>query len=425
VAQQRNWGGNVVYRATRVECPASIEELSAIAASAAALRVLGSRHSFNDSADGVRLVSLRGLPSAIEIDRAAATVTCPAALSYGELAAALAARGLALSNLGSLPHISIGGAVATATHGSGDTNGNLATSVAGIELVTSAGELLTVSRGERDFDGMVVGLGALGAVTRLTLDVEPAYEVAQRIYHGLTWESLDAHFDEITGCGYSVSVFTRWEDDRAGLLWVKRRVASEGPARHEAADLEARFAVSAATEQLHPIPGGDPQACTAQLGVPGPWHERLPHFRPQFTPSAGEEIQSEYLLARADARAALAALRPLASAIRPLLHIGELRTVAADMLWMSPQHGRDTVAIHFTWRRDQRRVEDLLVDIEAALAPFAPRPHWGKVFMARADSLAPRYERWADFLALRARLDPREAFRNAWLERCVLGVPAG
>ena len=412
-----NWAGNVVFSAERLHRPASVEELSALVAAAPRIRVLGSRHSFNAIADSEQLVSLRGLPAAVEIDSKRGTVSCPAALTYGELATALDAAGVALANLGSLPHISVAGSIATATHGSGDRNGNLATAVAGLELVTSAGETLAVSRGDADFDGMVVALGALGAVTRVTLDVEPAYSIAQRVYEDLTWNSLEEHFDALTACGYSVSVFTRWEETIAGQLWVKRR-AGETPLEPEL------FGARAAPAQRHPIPGGDPAACTPQLGVFGPWDERLAHFRLQFTPSAGEELQSEYLLPRAHALGAIEALRALAPRIRPLLHIGEIRTVAADGLWMSPQYRRDTVALHFTWQRRQAPVEELLVDVEAALEPFEPRPHWGKLFLAGADSIAPRYERCADFAALAERLDPRGAFRNDWLERRVLGTPA-
>jgi xylitol oxidase len=413
-----NWAGNVVYTAERVHKPTSVAELRELVATAPRIRVLGSRHSFNAIADSCQLVSLSGLRSQVEVDRQAGTVTCAAGITYGELARSLRAEGLALANLGSLPHISVAGSVATATHGSGDRAGNLATAVAGLELVTSAGELIKARRGDADFEGFVVGLGALGAVTRVTLDVEPAYDVSQVVYEGLSWQALDAHFDELTAAGDSVSVFTRW-DEVAGQLWVKRRVNGKLAAPREL------FGARAAATQRHPIPGGDPGACTPQLGVPGPWYDRLPHFRLEFTPSAGEEIQSEYLLPRTDARAAIEALRRLAPQIRPLLHIGEIRTVAADGLWMSPQYGRDTVGIHFTWFRQQRRVESLLGDIEAALAPFAPRPHWGKLFLAQADIIAARYERCADFVALQARLDPRGAFRNDWLEQRVLGGAAG
>ena len=313
--------------------------------------------------------------------------------------------------------ISAGGSVATATHGSGDRNGNLATAVAGLELVTSSGELIASRRGDGDFNGLVVGLGALGVLTRITLDVEPAYEVSQSVYEDLSWQSLDTHFDEITAAGYSVSVFTRW-DDLAGQLWVKRRV-------HDAAapEPDELFGARAATRQLNPIAGGDPDGCTRQLATAGPWHERLPHFRLEFRPSAGAELQSEYLLPRRHARAAIDALRRLAPRIQPLLYVAEIRTVAADELWMSPQYGRDTVAIHFTWHRDQTRVEQLLSALEDVLAPFAPRPHWGKLFLAEAAAITARYERFADFARLVARLDPRRAFHNDWLETRVLGPP--
>jgi len=410
-----NWAGNLVYGAAHVHRPASIEQLSELIAAAPRIRVLGSRHSFNAIADSAQLVSLRELPSELHVDRDAGTVSCPAALTYGELAPLLVAEGLALANLGSLPHISVAGSVATGTHGSGDANGNLATAVAGVELISSSGELIEYRRGDAEFDGVVVGLGALGAVTRVTLDVQPAYDVSQVVYEGLSWETLGERFDELTACGYSVSVFTRWGDD-AGQLWVKQRVEDTSQAPPD-----ELFGARAAARQVHPIPGGDPDACTGQLGRAGAWCDRLAHFRLEFTPSAGEELQSEYLLPRMHAVDAIDALRSLAPRIRPLLHIGEIRTVAADRLWMSPQYGRSTVGIHFTWRREQDRVESLLNEIEALLAPWSPRPHWGKLFMARADTVAPRYERCADFVALCARLDPRGAFRNDWFKQRVLG----
>ena len=336
-----------------------------------------------------------------------ATVSFNAALTYGELARTLDSHGLALHNLASLPHISVAGAVATATHGSGDAHGNLATAVAALELVTSGGDVITAARGDPDFDGLVVGLGAIGAVTRLTLDVEPAYAISQQVFDDLSWDALYERFDEVTASGYSVSVFTRW-GETAGRLWVKSR----GPDRLPA----DRFGARAATTERHPIPGADPVHCTAQLGRPGPWFDRLPHFRMGFIPSHGDELQSEYMFPRAHAVAAFEALRGLADRIRPVLFVAEIRTVAADRLWLSPQYGRDTVAIHFTWHPDRQAVMRVLADVETALAPLEPRPHWGKLFLAR-----PEYERLPEFAALAARLDPRGAFRNDWLEERVLG----
>jgi alditol oxidase len=411
---EANWAGTHTYRAERLHRPWTLEQVQEIVARAPRVRVLGSRHSFTDLADSAELVSLEALPADVSVDRAAATVSFGAALRYGDLAEALKAEGLALHNLASLPHISVAGAVATATHGSGEGNGNLATAVAGLELVTSAGEVVAAARGDADFEGLVVGLGALGAVTRLTLDVEPAYDVRQRVFEGLAWETLFEGFDAIAAAGYSVSVFTRWGEVN-DQVWVKSRV-SDVPEEVR----EELLGAVASTTQRHPILGIDPVSCTPQLGRPGPWSDRLPHFRMGFTPSAGEEIQSEYLVPRRHAVAAIEALRPLAGAIRPVLQVTELRTVAADRLWMSPQHGEDTIAIHFTWKREPEAVRRVLADVEAALAPFEARPHWGKVFLADAAAIAPLYEHLPDFVALAERLDPRGAFRNAWLERHVL-----
>jgi xylitol oxidase len=412
---ETNWAGNHTYRAALVHRPASLDQLRELVAGAARLRVLGSRHSFNDIADSAELVALDGLAGEVAVDHAAGTVSCPAALRYGELAQVLAAEGVALANLASLPHISVAGAVATATHGSGDANGNLATAVAGLELVTASGETLAVSRGDPDFDGMVVGLGALGAVTRVTLDVEAAYQVRQRTFQGLAWERLFERFDEVTSAGYSVSMFTRW-NGAVEQVWVKSRVGSSP--EEVRGDL---FGAVAATEDRHPILGIDPVNCTRQLGVPGLWSDRLPHFRMGFTPSSGEELQSEYHLPRRHAVAALRSLLALAGVVGPVLQVSELRTVAADRLWMSPQHGQDTLSVHFTWVPDWAAVRRVLAEVEAALAPFGARPHWGKLFLAEAAVIAPLYERAGDFARLAGRLDPDGVFANDWLRRHLLG----
>ncbi len=411
----KNWAGNYTYGAERLHRPETIEQVQEIVAGAPGVRVLGSRHSFNDIADSSELVTLEAMPMDLVVDRAAGTVSFNAARKYGELVEALGAEGLALHNLASLPHISVAGAVATATHGSGDANGNLASAVAGLELVTSGGEILESSRGEPDFDGLVVGLGALGAVTRITLDVVPAYEVRQRVFEGLSWEALFEHFDEITSCGYSVSVFTRW-GDTAGEVWVKSRVTDEP--EEVAGDL---FGAVAADVDRHPILELDAAPCTPQLGRPGLWSDRLPHFRMGFTPSSGEELQAEYLLPRRRALEAIEAVRALAGGIRPILQVSEIRTVAADRLWTSMSYGEDAVGIHFTWKPQRAPVEEMLVQIEGALAPFEARPHWGKLFDADAAAIAPLYERMPDFVRLVERLDPRGAFRNAWLRARVLG----
>ncbi|GHO53609.1 FAD-binding protein [Ktedonobacter robiniae] len=410
----RNWAGNYTYRAQKLHRPRTIEEVQEIVAQADRVHVLGSRHSFNDIADSQELISLEDLPADIIVDHQAHTVSLGGGVRYGELARTLNDEGVALHNLASLPHISVAGAVSTATHGSGVTCGNLATAVAGLEMVTSSGEILKASRGEPDFDGLVVGLGVLGAVTRITLDVQPAYKVQQRVFEGLSWKALYDHFDEITSCGYSVSILTRW-GQAIDQVWVKSRM--DEPDRVEG-DL---FGAVAATVERHPIIGLDPTSCTSQLGRPGLWSDRLPHFRMGFTPSNGEEIQSEYLLPRRHALQAIEVLRGLGDKVQPILQVCEIRRVASDRLWMSMNYEEDSVAFHFTWKLEPGAVKEVLTLIEDALIPFEARPHWGKVFHADAAVIAPLYPRHSDFARLVERLDPRGAFRNAWLKAHVLG----
>ncbi|MEU5914231.1 FAD-binding protein [Micromonospora sp. NPDC047527] len=404
---RRNWAGNVRYAAREFHRPATTDELRRLVAGSSRIRAVGTGHSFNrlGDTDG-DLVTLAGLPPTIEIDRERGQVTVAGALRYGDVAQHLHTKGYALANLASLPHISVAGAVATATHGSGQTHGNLATSVAALEMVTADGDLLHVDRDDDTFAGMVVGLGALGLVTRVTLDLVPTYDLRQYVRLDLAPEALD----EALGSAYSVSVFTDWRTPRLREVW-RKQVADQPP---PPADW---LGTTAADEPRHPVLGMPAENCTPQLGVPGPWHERLPHFKLGFTPSSGDELQSEYHLPRAAAMEALAALGDVAHLIAPVLQVCELRTVAADELWLSPNHRRDSLAVHFTWVDDAAAVLPVLVEVEERLAPFAPRPHWGKVFVTDPAELAARYPRYADFTALLTRLDPKGKFRTDLMDR--------
>jgi xylitol oxidase len=406
-----NWAGNITFSAERVHRPESAAELRSLVAASRRVRVLGSGHSFNDIADtDGTLVELTGLPPQIDIDSAAGTVRVAAGVRYAELAQRLHEHGFALPNMASLPHISVAGCVATGTHGSGNANGGLGTSVRAVELVTADGGTAVLSRdkdGDR-FDGAVVALGALGVVTTLTLDLVPDFAVRQHVHTGLELADLDAHFDTITAAAYSVSLFTDWRAPRFTQVWLKQLADAPAP--------DFPWA-EPATGPMHPVPGADPVHCTAQQGVPGPWHERLPHFRPGFTPSSGAELQSEYLLPRAHALPALHALAGISAEMAPLLQICEVRTVAADRLWLSPAYGRDTVALHFTWVPDTAAVLPVLTLMERHLAPYEPRPHWGKVHTIDAATVRDRYPRMGDFRALAAQLDPGRTFSNAYLDR--------
>ena len=420
-AGRTNWAGNVTFGASRLARPDTVDELRRTVAESDAVRVLGTGHSFNRIADTAgTLVSLEGLPPRCETDRERSTVTVSAGMRYAQVAELLEPEGLALANLASLPHISVAGAVATATHGSGVGNSGLASSVAGLEFVGPGGDLVALERGSADFAGAVVHLGALGVVSAVTLDVEPTYRVAQHVLTGLPLDALaEGAADEVSAllaAAYSVSVFTDWHTPVA-QVWLKQRVDDGGGTPR----LDW-FGATPSDRPLHPIPGVPATHCTEQLGRPGPWHERLPHFRPDFTPSAGEELQSEFLLPRADAQAAFAALRELGGIIAPVLLISEIRTVAADDLWLSPAYRRDCVALHFTWRKAPDEVAPVLAAVESALAPLGARPHWGKLFTGTPGAAADLYERASDFRELMDRQDPDGKFRNAFTQSVYAGA---
>ena len=410
---RENWAGNITYSTDRLLTPGSLEEVQQAVKTTAKMRALGSRHSFNTIADSRSAqISLKRLDQ-MTIDDKAKTVTVGAGVPYGKLAPFIDARGYSLQNLASLPHISVAGAIATATHGSGLTNRNLASAVAALEFVTANGEVATLSRakdGER-FLAAVVGLGAYGVVTRVTLDLLPSYQMAQSVYEHLSFDNLKDHFEAIYGSGYSVSLFTLWQNHEATQLWIKRRILpgakNEWPPEFYGAKL--------ATRKVHPVAGHDAEPCTEQQGVPGPWYERLPHFRMNFTPSSGRELQTEYLIPREHAYEAILAVEKLRDQITPHLFITELRTIAADDFWMSTAFRRDSLAIHFTWKPEWPEVGKILPQIEKQLEPFEPRPHWAKLFTLPPATLQSRYRKLDEFKAFLKTCDPDGKFRNEFL----------
>jgi alditol oxidase len=401
-----NWAGNVVFSSREVHRPASVAQLQELVATSEKVRALGTGHSFSRIADTVgEHVTLAGLPPLVEIDEAAATARVSAGLRYGEITGQLHEAGFALPNLGSLPHIAVAGACATGTHGSGHAHGALATAVSAVELVGADGEQRMVRRGDEEFPGSVVALGALGIVTALTLDLRPAFGIRQWVYEGLALEGAE----EALAAGYSVSLFTHWAGAGFEQVWLKQRDTDpEPPVRW--------LGATRAAAQVHMVPGVDPQHCTPQLGEPGPWHERLPHFRLAFTPSSGDELQSEYFVPRAALASALRAVDGARDRIAPALQVSEIRTVAADDLWLSPAEGRDTAALHFTWVPDTAAVLPAVAALETALEPFGTRPHWGKVFGIAPAKIASLWPSLPDFANLTLKHDPEGKFRNAMLE---------
>ena len=411
-----NWAGNYFYGAAQKHHPETVEQIQEIVHRSTKLKALGTRHSFNDIADSPGdLISLRYFDRVLHLDREHHTVTVEAGIRYGELCRWLDIEGFALHNLASLPHISIAGACATATHGSGDRLGNLATAVSAMEVVTADGELMVFSRGTEDFEGSVVGLGGLGIVTKLILNISPSFQMQQDVYENLSLTEVENHFDELTSSGYSVSLFTDWSQAMFNQVWLKR-LAPDGVSLKAEPEL---FGATLATRHLHPIAAISAENCTEQMGVCGPWYERLPHFRMDFTPSSGEELQSEYILPRQHAVSAFHAIDELREQISPLLQISEIRTIAADNLWMSTCYEQASVAVHFTWIKDWERVSQVLPIIEDRLSRFNPRPHWGKLFTMSPEHLQSRYEKLSDFRQLLQRYDPQGKFRNAFLDQYI------
>lgn len=410
-----NWAANFSYSAATVHRPNSVAEVQEIVRKARKVKALGTRHSFNRIADCEHdLVSTENLNRVLSVDHHRHQVTVEGGINYGQLSKHLYVEGFAIHNLASLPHISVAGACATGTHGSGDRNGNLSTAVSELEIVTADGTMLRLARGDSHFNGSVVNLGALGVVVGVTLDIVPSFNVRQDVYEGLPFTEAVAHFDEITSSGYSVSLFTDWKSDTINQVW-RKRVGVSGNAESEI------FGARLASAKLHPIGEIDPINCTDQMGVDGPWYDRLPHFRLDYTPSSGEELQSEYLVPRQNAVAALQAINAMRDEIAPHLLITEIRTMAGDSLWMSPSYNQPCVGIHFTLKKDWESVQVLLPKIEAALAPFDARPHWGKLFTMLGSKVQSLYSRVDDFKRLAAVYDPEGKFRNEFLDRNVFG----
>ncbi len=419
----KNWAGNLTYNAKGIESPKNLDRLGAFVKNSDRIKPLGTRHSFNTIADtNSKHLSLEEMEGRISISAKNQTVTLNGRVQYGVLAKRLQEAGFALHNLASLPHISVAGACATGTHGSGDQNGNLSSAVVGLEMITADGSTVRLSKDQHvgRFNGTVVNLGALGVVTRMTLRVMPSFDVVQHVYEGLSLASLEEHFEDVFSTAYSVSLFTDWQNESVNQVWLKFKV-EQGRIPRIHKDL---YGASIAQNHLHPIKEISAENCTPQMGDLGPWHERLPHFKMDFTPSSGEELQSEYFVPRKHAIDAIKAIYDLGDQIYPHLLISEIRSIAADRLWLSPAYGRNSIAIHFTWKRDWENVSKLLPKIEEALTPFQVRPHWGKLFTFNHQYLEQQYERMDDFRDLMEEYDPKGKFLNTFLEQYILGKGA-
>jgi alditol oxidase len=417
MTSEHNWADNYTFSATHLHRPVSVDEARRIVTRASRIRAIGARHSFNGIADSPGdLIDLGGIDSAFVIDREQQTVTVGAGTNYGTLAIHLQQEGWALHNMAVLPHVTIAGAIATGTHGSGDGLGSLATAVSGLEIILATGDILSMRRGDPNFDGIVVGLGALGIVTRVTLDIQPSFDMRQDAFEGLRWETLASELDEIMSAGYSVSIASTWSSPTVTRLWIKTRLEHGAPKTVSAEHLGAMPALSPAAN-----PAPEAIAALNPFGVPGPWSERLPHIRHGAEPDAPGHVQSEYMLPRVRATEAIAKLRGIGAKIDEHLLVSAIRSVAGDALWLSPSYGQNTICFHFSWKRHLKAVEEITAEIEELLLPLGARPHWGKIIHARAARLAPLYPKLSAFRDLVRWHDPDGKFRNEFLDTHVFG----
>jgi alditol oxidase len=410
-----NWAGNFQYNTENLLQPENVSQLQEMVRAASKIRALGSRHSFNSIADSnTAQVSTAQFSKLMEINTAESTVTVAGGMRYGELCTFLHEKGYALHNLASLPHISIAGACATATHGSGVNNGSLASAVAAIEFVNARGDLLSLSRSTdgETFNSVVVNLGSVGIVTSLKLEIQPTFSMKQSVFLNMPMPVLEKNFFEILSAGYSVSLFTDWKNKNINQVWIKSRTAVN-EVQSAAAEF---FGAKAASVNMHPLADLSAENCTEQLGVKGPWFERMPHFKMGFTPSSGKELQSEYFIPLENAYKGMMAIEKLGPKISPHLFISEIRAIAQDNYWMSPFYKRPSVAFHFTWKQEWEQVQALLPMIEDALAAFDARPHWGKLFAMKPPVLQSRIEKLSDFKAVISTYDPTRKFQNDFIK---------
>jgi len=408
----KNWSESFQFSATEIATPESTEALQTVIAEAPTAKAIGTRHSFNAVADSpggvlVDVSTLRDVHLAIDHEQMTASV--PAGWTYSQAVRELEAAGVALGNLASLPHISVAGATATGTHGSGDRNPMMSAEIVGVEVVDGEGQLRVVGEGHPDLGALSLGLGAFGVFTRVVFAVRPTFQVQQDYYRSAPWENVLANLDDIFASAYSVNIHGDFSTDTVRGVW-RKHVCDSGEIM---VSPERLFGLTLERGQL-------PNAATTRLHKPGPWSVRLAHFRPDAAPSTGgDELQSEYFVSRAHAVDALDALRSIGDRIDPHLWGAEIRTVASDDLWISPATGRDTLSIGLTWRKHPEAVHDLLPVVESTLEPFDARPHWGKLFAMEAPRLHALYPRLAEFNALRATYDPAATFASPFLDSLV------
>jgi FAD-linked oxidoreductase len=425
-----NWARNQSCRPAEICRPDSLEALRRRVGEARAagrkLRLAGAGHSWSPLActDGC-LISLSRLDRVVEIDAAARTATVEAGMSMGRLVEALDEQGLALPTIGGMLRQSVGGTIATATHGTGAAYGNLATAVTRLESLTPAGELRSWTADASGFHGAVVSLGALGPVVRLTLQCEPAFGVRSEEYP-LPIEGLVRHLDQYLAENDYFQFFDLVHTERAYLFCMNRDAAGMAAKSRwrrlrewVAAGMET-LSSSAAMWLTDKLPLAIPLSQKVALVTLLSGKTRLGR---SFEVLSHENIgfryrELEVAIPRERAAEAVRAVRKMVKdqGLRVDMPI-TYRFVKADGLWLSPAYGRDTCYVSFaTARRDPAFVESFFDEAERLMRRFDGRPHWGKCFSSKREYFQRAYPKWQDFDALRARLDPERAYANDMID---------
>ncbi|GGO38353.1 D-arabinono-1,4-lactone oxidase [Streptomyces lasiicapitis] len=426
----RNWAGTVTVRPAREATPASVDELVAAVRRAKedglTVKPVGSGHSFTAAAatDGL-LVRPDLLTGIRKIDRAAGTVTVEAGTPLKRLNAALAREGLSLTNMGDIMEQTVSGAVSTGTHGTGRDSASIAAQITALELVTADGRVLTCSKDEHSdiFAAARIGLGALGVISAITFSVEPTFFLMAR-EEPMTFDQVTAEFDQLVT---ENEHFEFYWFPHTGNCNTKRNNRSVGPAAPPSA-ISAFVEDEVLSNGLFQVVNSLGRAVPATIpaiakisskALSARTYTDIP-YKVFTSPRRVRFVEMEYAVPR---EALVETLRELKSMIeRSPLRVSfpvEVRTAPADDIALSTASGRESayIAVHMYKGTPFRSYFSAAEQIFTA---HEGRPHWGKLHTRDAAYLAKAYPRFAEFTALRDRLDPDRLFGNPYLRR-VLG----
>jgi FAD-linked oxidoreductase len=423
----QNWAGDQVCRPASVSRPETVSELVEVVAGANSVKVRGSGHSFSEAAltDGV-MIDLGAMDRVLDVDRDSGLVRVQGGIALRDLNLALDQHGLAMENLGDIDRQTISGAISTATHGTGAQLRNISAQVAGIELVTGSGEL--VSLGPDDPDGGLafraarVGIGALGAIAAVTLQTVPAFAL-HRVDEPVALDRVLGDFDEFASENDHFEFFVFPYTDQALTIRRNRTAVPLRPRSALNVLINETFLQNTVGEWLFRLTRRFP-ALIPRLTKASAWFlsegDYIDHSFKIFSSERTIRFtEMEWAIPRADGPAAVRrVLDWIAWERYPVAFPLECRVVAADDALLSPSFERDTfyIAIHqyrgMEWRPYFEAVQTIMGE-------YGGRPHWGKRHMLDADVLSARYPRFADFLTVRDHLDPGRVFANGYTVRCL------